>query len=208
MPRDVEVTIRPKAGGPPDRARVAYAAAFLPMAAAGTARVLAGSQTATKGLLILGALASLLGLSFAIRADFFAQTSLALMEQTIRRTGYLGRSAECARGAVTRIVEATVVVARLGGIPTRWLLFLDASGRTLMRAYAEYYPQEELGRFRAASAIPWDHLSGVPTVADVRRRLPGSFPWVLAHPWITTLLLVLIALVLASIGVAVAGAFH
>ena len=117
------MVIRPCGGGRSDRARFAYSVAFVPIVAAGVARAIGGAHSALTALLVVASLLSAVGLSLALRADFFANTSLSLTSRVIRRTGYFGRTGECRRDAVDRVVEATVVVTRLGGIPASGFSF-------------------------------------------------------------------------------------
>ena len=175
--------IRPKGGGAPDSVRVRFALAFLPLAVLGAARQFVGSLSS--GLWYVAGFAALALFALSARADFFARTSIRVRRDDVRRTGYLGRSASCSRAAIARVAELVVVSTRVGGIPARWLLFLDIHGRTLMRAYAEYYPEQELVRLREALDVSWDSTPEVRTFARVRRDVPGSFPWALAHIWLT-----------------------
>jgi hypothetical protein len=192
--------IRPRAGGAPDRTRLRFALAFLPLVALGIARQFAGGLSS--GLWYLAGVAALALLAVLARADFFAQTSIRVGEDDVRRTGYFGRSRGCPRVAIARVLEAKLITSRIGGIPARWLLFLDAQDRVLLRAYAEYYPVNELFRLREALDVFWETPAAIRTFAQARRDIPGSFPWVLAHIWLTLAIIGVIALI---IGGAVAG---
>jgi hypothetical protein len=76
--------------------------------------------------------------------------------------------------------------SRLTPFGETWLLFLDGAGATLLRAYADYYPPEELSRFRAALALPWERV-GTARFAQARRAFPRSFRWPWAHFWLLLL---------------------
>jgi hypothetical protein len=196
---NAEVVIRPRPGGAPDRTRFWFALAFAPIAVVGVAR---GFDHSVQSGLWYGAGAlTLAALAVLARANFFAQTSIAVSASSVCRTGYLGRSASCPRETIARVLEVTAITARVGGLPATWLLFLDADGVTLMRAYAEYYPREELLRLRDALGVDWDVRGDVRTFAQYRRDIPGSFPWPLAHVWLT---LALVALLVVVIGSAIA----
>ena len=71
--------------------------------------------------------------------------------------------------------------------------------QTLLRAYAEYYPASELSRLRETLHVGWDTLPNVRTFAQVRRDIPSSFPWSLAHIWLTLVLITLAALVIGGL---------
>lgn len=174
--------------------------AFLPLATTGAVRELRGG--ASSRLWYLGLLATLVIFAFLARADFFAQTSIRVGRTRVKRTGYLGRSASCPRAAIARVIEVSAITSRVGGIPATSLLFLDSGDRTLLRAYAEYYPAAELARLREALDVSWARLPRVRTFAEMRREISGSFPWTLAHVWLTSALVVLLALL---IGGAIAG---
>lgn len=195
-----EVVIRPRAGGAPDRTRLRFALAFLPLAGLGIAREFAGGITS--GLWYLAGFAALALVAVLARADFFVQTSIRVGDDYVARTGYFGRSARCPRAAVARVVEATLITSRVAGIPAKWLLFLDARNKTLLRAYAEYYPANELFRLQDALDVPWDPRPAIRTFAQMRRDIPHSFPWALAHIWLTLAIIAAVALI---IGGAVAG---
>jgi hypothetical protein len=189
--------IRPRAGGAPDRTRLRFALAFLPLAALGIARQFAGGLSS--GLWYVAGFAALALLGLLARADFFAQTSIRAGDEYVHRTGYFGRSARCPRAAIARVVEADLITSRIAGIPAKWLLFLDARNKTLLRAYAEYYPANELFRLQAALDVPWETAAAIRTFAQMRRDIPRSFPWALAHIWLT------LAIIAVITGGAVAG---
>ena len=197
MTSDATVVIRPRRGGAPDRRRLWFALAFLPLAVGGVVQHLRVGHGNT--IWYVAAFACLALLTLGLRADFFAQTSLTFSGDLIRRTGYFGRSATCRRAAVSRVVEAELIASRIGAIPATWLLFLDASGRTLLRAYADYYPAAQLSQFRDALDVRWDRDDRVRTFAQMRREIPKSFPWTLAHIWITTIMMLVAAFVIVSV---------
>jgi hypothetical protein len=192
-----ELVIRPRSGGAADRVRLRFAFAFLPIVLLGVVRQFHGGLNA--GLWYLAGLLTLVLIGLALRADFFAETSIHVASEAVGRTGYFGRSARCPRADISRVVEVSAVVSRLGGIPATWLLFLDAHNRTLLRAYAEYYPTDELSRLRAALDVDWEVVPGARTFAEVRRAIPASFPWALAHFWVTLALVTATGLVLAGL---------
>jgi hypothetical protein len=78
-------------------------------------------------------------------------------------------------------------------------VFLDADGRTLLRAYAEYYPAAELSRLRETLDVEWVTLPRVRTFAQLRHEVPGSFPWTLAHIWLTLALVVSLAVIVGGV---------
>jgi hypothetical protein len=200
---DPEVMIRPRSGGAADRTRLKFGLALLPLAAIGAVRELRGG--ASSRLWYLAFVAALIVFVLFARATFLAQTSIRISRTRVRRTGYLGRSASCPRAAIARVVEVNAITSRIGGIPASWLVFLDVDGRTLLRAYAEYYPADERLRLREALAVHWVTLSDVRTFAQLRRELPGSFPWTLAHVWLTFALVALLAVVVLTVGGIIAG---
>lgn len=151
------------------------------------------------GLWYVAGLLTLAMIALALRGDFFAETSIHVASDTVRRTGYFGRSASCPRTDISRVVEASAVASRIGGIPATWLLFLDADNRTLLRAYAEYYPPDEISRLRDALNLDWEVVSGVHTFGQIRRAIPASFPWPLAHLSLTLALLTATGLLLAGL---------
>jgi hypothetical protein len=200
-PDDVELVIQPRAGGAPDRARAWFALALVPIVLLGVVR--AARTRPAAGLWYAAGIAALAGIALLARRDFFARTSIRVGPSDIVRTGYLGRSARCPREAVARVVEASLVLTRFAGIPAGWLVFLDSRGRPLLRAYAEYYPPEELLRLRQALDVEWDSRAGTRTFARMRREIPHSFPWALAHIWLTLAILAGVAL-LAIVAVSAA----
>jgi hypothetical protein len=191
---DAEVVFRPRRSVAADRKRLRFAVAFLPLAAVGVARQFHAELTSE-----LWYVAGLATLVLLARADFFAQTSIRVRSSDVRRTGYLGRSTGCPRAAIARVVEVSAVGSRIGGIPATWLLFVDASGRVLLRAYAEYYPAAELSRLNETLAVDWETLPGVRTFAQIRRDIPRSFPWSLAHIWLTSAVITSVLLVIGGI---------
>lgn len=174
-------------GGPASRSYL------VPLVVVGVVRQFDASVT--QALWYVAGVAALLGAVAFLRADFFARTSIRVGEDFVRRTGYFGRSASCSRASVARVVEVTLSTSRLGGIPARWLLFLDARGRLLLRAYAEYYPADDLASLRQTLNVAWDAQRQTRTFAEMRRDLPGSIPWALAHVWLTTTVILLIGVV-------------
>jgi hypothetical protein len=193
----IDVVIRPRSGGASDRTRLRFALAFLPLAAVGVTRQLDAGLTS--GLWYIGGLATLGVFAVLARADFFAQTSIRVGGDLVSRTGYLGRSASCQRAALARIVDVNVIASRFAGIPAKWLLFLDTRDQTLMRAYAEYYPEDELDRLKNALNVSWDSQPRLKTFGQVRRDIPGSFPWALAHIWLTLAMVAAVALVIGGL---------
>jgi hypothetical protein len=137
------------------------------------------------GLWYAAGFAALAGVAVLARRDFFARTSIRVGPSDIVRTGYFGRAARCPRESVMRVVEASLVLSRFAGIPGRWLVFLDSGGRPLLRAYAEYYPPAELLRLQDTLGVAWDSLGETRTFARMRREIPRSVPWALAHLWLT-----------------------
>jgi hypothetical protein len=192
-----EVVIRPRAGGTPDRTRVRFALAFLPLATLGVARHF--DKSLSSGLWYVAGLGALGIVVVLARADFFAQTSIRVGGDYVRRTGYLGRSASCPRAAIARVVEVDLTTSRFAGIPAKWLLFLDARGKLLMRAYADYYPTNELLRLRDTLDVSWQTAPQLRTFAQMRRDIPRSFPWTLAHIWLSLAIVAGIALVIAGL---------
>jgi hypothetical protein len=192
LPDDAELVIRPRPGGAPDRARARFALAFVPIVLLGVIRAVRVRPAA--GLWYAAGFAALAGIALLARRDFFARTSIRVDPSDVVRTGYFGRSARCPRAAVTRVVEASLVVTRLGGFPDTWLVFLDSGGKPLLRAYAEYYPSAELLRLRDTLGVEWDSLGETRTFARIRREIPRSFPWALAHVWLTLAIIAVVAL--------------
>lgn len=191
-----EVIIRPRAGGVADRLRVRYVFAALPLAALGVASKLTDAVTDRTWYAVFGV--SVVLLALLVRADFFARTSIRITRDRVRRTGYFGRWRSRPLSAVARVVEVGVAGSRLTRSPERWLLFLDDRGRTILRAYAEYYRSAELLRLREALGVPWDRIPEVLTVAETRRELPRAFPWPLAHIWLTSLAGTALAMVVSG----------
>jgi hypothetical protein len=177
-----EVVIRPQAGGAPDRARARFVLGFLPLIGVGVARLDGGVRS---GVWYIAGLAALASVVLLLRADFFAQTSIQVGDGLIRRTGYFGRSATCSRAGVARVMLVTLVTSRIAAIPARWLLFLDARGAPILRAYAEYYPPDELARLMQTLDVAWETPDQTRTFAQMRRDIPQSFPWALAHVWLS-----------------------
>jgi hypothetical protein len=194
---DAEVVFRPRPSVAADRKRLRFALAFLPFTAVGVARQFHAGLTS--GLWYVAGLATLVIIVLLARADFFAQTSIRVRSSDVRRTGYLGRSASCPRSAIARVVEVSAVGSRIGGIPATWLLFLNRSGRVVLRAYAEYYPAAELSRLKETLAVDWETLPNVRTFAQIRRDIPKSFPWSLAHIWLSSALITSALLVIGGI---------
>jgi hypothetical protein len=152
--------------------------------------VIFGAQTFANsletGLWIAAGVGAVFVLWVVMSLDFYAQTSLGLVGTTIRRTGYFGHTVTRPREKLARVIQVTAVFTR-SGEPTAWLLFLDAEDRPFLRAYAQYYSYHDLKRLKTALAVPWVRVSGVHTFLSVRRRYPGSVPWMWAHYWLTAL---------------------
>jgi hypothetical protein len=142
--------IRPRPGGAPDRTRLKFGLAFLPLAAIGAVRALRSG--AGSGLWDFAFVPALIVVAILARAKFFAQTSIRVGPTRLRRTGYLGRSAGCLRAAIARVVEVNAVTSRI-----------------------------------------------VRTFAQLRREVPGSFPWTLAHIWLTFALVVSLAVIVGGV---------
>jgi hypothetical protein len=142
--------------------------------------------------------------AYALTALFLARSSLALVGDTIRRESWFGRSASCSRAAVAGVVEIPLKFSRLSPYGETWLLFLDGAGGTLLRAYGDYYPPEELSRFRAALALPWERVLTA-TFAHARRAFPRSFRWPWAHFWSTLLAILLGGWLVAAAVIAAVG---
>lgn len=195
-----EVVIRPRAGGAPDRVRWRFMLGLLPLVAAGIVRALRSGLST--GAWTIAAFAALVSVVALLRADFFAQTSVRVADDVIRRTGYFGRTATCSRAAVARVMLVTLGTSRFGAIPAKWLLFLDARGEPVLRAYAEYYSSDQLAQLEQTLDVPWDSPSEIRTFAQMRRDIPRSFPWALAHVWLTTwgAFFILIAVVMVVAG--------
>lgn len=168
---------------------------LLPLVTVGAVRIL--TRSVNTGLWYIAGLASLACVVVLVRADFFAQTSIRVTDDLIRRTGYFGRSAACSRASVARVMQVTLITSRIAAIPATWLLFLDARGEPLLRAYADYYPSDELTRLQQTLDVPWDSPTQFRTFAQMRHDVPRSFPWALAHAWLSTvgaLLIVTVAI--------------
>ncbi len=178
----LEVKIRPRPGGTADRTRFRVATGAAASTLAGGGFLFLASQGRGPLLWFLGWIGLLAAAAVVARTTFFAQTSIRVDRDLVRRTGCLGRSASCSRAAIGRVIEISLTAwpAEVG-IPAKWLLFLDTHGRPLLRAYAEYYPTAELERLRHALDVPWESRSKIWTFESMRREFPGSFPWVLGH---------------------------
>ena len=201
---DQELVIRPKPDRAVDRRRWRRALPIVPFAAW---IVLRDATTDARALLWIGAGALCLGLLIlGLRANFFAQTSILLSRATLKKIGYLGRSAACPRAAVIRVIEVELVASRwYVAPPTRWLLFIDDLDRVLLRAQVDYYSPIELTQLRLALGVPWDRREAeTQTIGEFCHDLPGSFPWRWAHPGLTASIIVTSGLVIAGIFV-VAG---
>jgi hypothetical protein len=186
------VVIRQKFFGPEFRRRFRHGLWLLPLVGIGFAH---GSlQTA---LWSLAGVTAFTVVAYALTAAILGHATLGVVDGTIRRTSWLGGSVSCPRSSVARVVEVSLSFTPLG-YGERFLLFLDRNDRTLLRAYAGYYAPEELARFAAALALPWDGFGRRVTAAQARRALPGSFPWPWAHYLLTTLAL-LVAAYLAAV---------
>jgi uncharacterized membrane protein len=59
-------------------------------------------------------------------------------------------------------------------------------------------PREELVRLRDALGVDWDEQAKVRTFAQLRREVPGSFPWSLAHVWLTLAIVAVLGLVIGT----------
>jgi hypothetical protein len=194
------VLIRPRFLGPRFRERLRRGLWFLPLAILGLAR-----KSLKEDLWIVGGVAVFAVIAYAHTALYVARSNLALVDDTIRRRSWLGRSATCSRTAVARVVEIRLRLTRLTGLGETWLLFVDEADRTLLRAYADYYPLEELARFSAALALPWRQVPGTATFAHARREFPGSFRWPWAHVWLVLLAVLVAGWLVAAIVIAAAG---
>jgi hypothetical protein len=53
-------------------------------------------------------------------------------------------------------------------------------------------------RLRDALGVDWDEQAKVRTFAQLRREVPGSFPWSLAHVWRTLAIVAVLGLVIGT----------
>jgi hypothetical protein len=192
-----DVVLRPRPFGAHMRGRWRYGLLYVPAAVFGLAR-----QPPLHALAIA---AGGLGLSGIMLAASM-RLRLALSDGTIRRTSWWGRTVACPAAAVTSVVQVTAEISWTGP-PETWLLFLDADGRTVMRAIVSSYPPDEVQRFLRALDRPTTALPGVLKVGEVRREFPRSFHWPWAHYLLTVFLLmtggIFLAIVAAGIVIAI-----
>ncbi len=150
----------------------------------------------------LGGVAAFTVVAYSLTAAILGHSSLGIVDGTIQRTTWLRGSVSCPRSSVARVVEVPLSFTPLG-YGERFLLFLGRDDETLMRAYAGYYAPEELARFAAALAVPWEGFGRRVTPAQARRAFPGSFSWPWAHYLLTTLALLVAAYLVTIVVVAI-----
>jgi hypothetical protein len=187
------LVVRPSMFGSKARARWRHGLWFLPLATVNLLRMsLQGALWVIGGVGSCGLLS--LGLTSLQR--------LTLTDDTVLRRSWLGRTRSCPISGIARVVETRIYLTRLGE-PETWLLFVAPDGRCLLRACVSLCERNDLAALQAAIGKPWDETFGFTTVAEVRRRYPGSFrlPW--AHYWLTTIILLAVTGVVAVIVVAI-----
>ncbi|MDP9227345.1 MAG: hypothetical protein M3P18_26560, partial [Actinomycetota bacterium] len=58
---------------------------------------------------------------------------------------------------------------------------------------------DELWQLRETPNVSWDTLPNVRTFAQMRQDIPRSFPWTLAHTWLTLAVVAVLALLIGGI---------
>jgi hypothetical protein len=187
------VVIRQRLGGPRMAARWKQGVVILPLAL-----IMLAQTNAKEAAFVLGCTLAFCAIVLGLAAWLLGNTSLALTEHAIVRTSPFGRRAELDRRQVEMVVEAPLSLTRASPISETWLLFIGSGGRTLLRAYADYYTPEQLARFRAGLGTRWERLAPMP-LETARQSYPGSFGWQWAHPWLMTLAVLFAGFALATV---------
>jgi hypothetical protein len=98
------------------------------------------------------------------------------------------------RQSLGKVVIATVNVMSLKYDMTfTYYLFLDQSGRTLLKLPAKWWPEEGIERLGQALGVVVTGTFGILDGPAFRRQYPGSIPWIFAnpawtHPWLIVVL--------------------
>jgi len=176
---------------------------FLPLAVVGLGRTL--SRDPGEALWILAGVGAFAALAYAMTFEVLLHARLGIADGEVQRHGLFG-SADVPVGELARVVEATATFTRWGGIPDRWLFFVDASGRTRLRAYAEFYDVGDLAQLADSLGVPWQQVPGVVSFRELRKQLPGSVPWAWAHYWLSAAGVLVAGFVAAVVVVAIVQA--
>jgi hypothetical protein len=148
-----------------------------------------------------GCLILALGLAWAIVRVYRLSTALAVEGDRLVYRSW-GRARSWPVEDVAKLVRGTVLIenATVPSYSPQVLMFISASGRCFLRLGPEW-AQARIARALGMPIEPID--AGVTTAADAVRSYPGSFSWIVAHPWgrylagIATGFVLIIAIVLS-----------
>jgi hypothetical protein len=98
---------------------------------------------------------------------------------------WVGRTRTVSHDAIARVVLEAVNVSTVMPRPAKRYLFLvDGQGRCRLRVLVSIFVADEVRRFAHAIGSPVDDSAEVVRPLRMRQKMPGSFPWVSAHPWL------------------------
>src|SRR4029077_10437321 len=121
------------------------------------------------------------GLAWAIARVFRLSTALAVEGDRLLYRAW-GRARPWPVDEVAKLVRGTVLIenATVPSYSPQVLMFISASGRCLLRLGPEW-AHARIARALGMAIAPIG--AGVTTAADAVRSYPGSFSWIVAHPW-------------------------
>jgi hypothetical protein len=126
-----------------------------------------------------------------IRGRFLGRPQIALRDGALVVGTIFGRRSIDDASQIARIVCADAAYARFGPDRDYLWLFVDATGRGLLRLHPLKWHRGDLERLRAALDVPLEVRGVGGTVAGLRREFPGVLPWWEAHLAATTFLVML-----------------
>jgi hypothetical protein len=94
----------------------------------------------------------------------------------------MGLARRFAAGRVARIYRASVELTVRSSWTMRYFLFIDGTGRTVLKLPATWWPDAGIDAVGNALGIPVDRSTETLDGPAFRRAFPGSIPWVVAHP--------------------------
>ena len=127
----------------------------------------------------------------ALTHRYVRRAALTLRDGVLSYTGLFRRRIVARPGVSVRAVTAEVLWSQ-SGPAQRWLL-LDAGGATALGLDLTAWKADELSALCERAGIPQQSDPTRRRPAELRRAYPGGLPWVLAHPFIGGLVLIVVA---------------
>jgi hypothetical protein len=148
-----------------------------------------------------GCLVLAFGLAWAIVRAYRLSTALAIEGERLVFRSW-GRTRSWPVEDITKLVRGTVLIetATVSSYSSQVLMFIGRSGHCFLRL-GPHWAHVRIAHALGIAMEPID--AGVITAGDAARAYPGSFSWIVAHPWgryfagIATGFVLIIAIVLS-----------